>query len=290
MCVCLLPRFLSPRSVLAPTRHTKRFSVTWGKNVLFKSCGRQRAIRWHRLVNGTDIRITNTNCPAYPSHKNYSYNTRCSMWHNKCVRMHNNYYAHYCFLCRVKVEQDSQCVFPKRFSSYVSSSVNRSTGSNMTKCALDLSDLPQTVCASSLKILKEEQLPLSLAEIKFPIQHAMVHALVACVSPNKPSRYFDGELTDGGSVFRTVGFDRKQKQQLDSFCDKKIPITISDCQIQLKFQNKLEVVLKSKTQVEEANIEFDVPDLKTVESSEIQLNRRQEEYGRVTVRVMVLIG
>ena len=31
-----------------------------------RACGRQRAIRWHRLVkNGTDIWITNTNCPAY---------------------------------------------------------------------------------------------------------------------------------------------------------------------------------------------------------------------------------
>ena len=80
---------------------------------------------------------------------------------------------------------------------------------------------------------------------------------------------------------------------MDSFCDKKIPITIKDCRIQFnKFQNKLEVVLKSKTQVEETNIEFDIPDLKTVGSSEIQLNEldRQEEYDRVTVRVMVLIG
>ena len=30
-----------------------------------RACGRQRAIRWHRLLNDTDIRITNTNFPAY---------------------------------------------------------------------------------------------------------------------------------------------------------------------------------------------------------------------------------
>ena len=30
-----------------------------------RACGRQRAIRRHRPVNGTDILITNTNCPAY---------------------------------------------------------------------------------------------------------------------------------------------------------------------------------------------------------------------------------
>ena len=70
----------------------------------------------------------------------------------------------------------------------------------MTKRALDFSDLPQTVSASSLKKSKEEQLPLSPAEIKSPSQHAMVHVLVACVSPIKPSRYFDGELADGDSV------------------------------------------------------------------------------------------
>ena len=53
-----------------------------------------------------------------------------------------------------------------------------------------------------------------------------------------------------------------------ALCDKKIPIKIRDCQVQLnKFPNKLEVVLKSKTQVEEANIEVNVPDLKTVGSS-----------------------
>ena len=82
----------------------------------------------------------------------------------------------------------------------------------MTKRALDFSDLPQTVSASSLKKSKEEQLPLSPAEIKSTSQHATVHALVACVSPIKPSRYFDGELTDDDSVIRIVGFARKQRQ------------------------------------------------------------------------------
>ena len=124
----------------------------------------------------------------------------------------------------------------------------------MTKHPLDFNDLPQTVSARSLR---GTTAPLSPVKIKSPSQHARVHTLVACISAIKPSRYFNGKLTDGDSVIQIVGFDRKHRQQLDSFCDKKIPITIKDCQIQLnKFQNKLEVVLKSKTQVEEANIEF----------------------------------
>ena len=121
-------------------------------------------------------------------------------------------------------------------------------------------------CMQASENIERGTLPLSPAEIKSPNQHATAHALVACISPIKPSRYFDAELTDGDSIIRIVGFDRKQRQQLDSFCGKKIPIIIKDCKIQLnKFQNKQEVVLKSKTQVEEANIEFNVPDLKTVE-------------------------
>ena len=137
----------------------------------------------------------------------------------------------------------------------------------MAKRALDFNDIPQTVSASSLKKSKE-QLPLSPGEIKSPNQHTTVHASVANVSPIRPSRYFAGELMDGDSVIRIIGFYKKQRQQLHSFCEKKIPIMIKDCQIQLnRFKNKLEVVLKTKTEVEQSNIEFNVPDLKTVGSS-----------------------
>ena len=79
----------------------------------------------------------------------------------------------------------------------------------MTNHVPDFSDLRTTnsVC-KLLKILKEEQLPLSPAEIKSPSRHATAHVLVACISPIKPSRYFDAKLTDGDFIIGIVGFVR----------------------------------------------------------------------------------
>ena len=52
---------------------------------------------------------------------------------------------------------------------------------------------------------------LSPTTIASPSNNANVNALL---SPVKPTRYFDGELTDGNTVIRVAGFDKAQQQHL----------------------------------------------------------------------------
>ena len=130
--------------------------------------------------------------------------------------------------------------------------------------------------------------PLSPGEIKSPQTHATINA---SVSPIRPSKYFDGELTDGDTVIRFVGFRNEQRQLIHSFCEEKKPITIKNCQVQWnKFKNQLEVALKSHSQVQVSDVEFDIPNIKTVGSSEITLGElhHYDEYDRVTFRAQVM--
>ena len=115
--------------------------------------------------------------------------------------------------------------------------------------------------------------------------------MIATLSPLKPSRYFDGELTDGNAVIRLVGFDKAQQQHLLSYCEKEVPITLTNCQVQYnRSKSKLEVVLKPFTKIQRSPMQFDIPDIKTVGSPIISLSEldKQEEYDRVTVKVKVI--
>ena len=141
------------------------------------------------------------------------------------------------------------------------------------------------------KVSKTDSPPLSPSTIQSPNTNATVHALIASLSPIKPSRYFDGELTDGDSVIRVVGFDKHHREKLHSFSDENVPITLKNCQIQLnRFKNKLEIVLKSTTTIERSPVHFEVTDFKTVGSPLIPLSdlEKMEEYDRVTVRAKVI--
>lgn len=163
----------------------------------------------------------------------------------------------------------------------------------MAKRSLDFQSQEQPHSYSSpKKTLKIEQLsPLSPGNIKSEDPHATVHALVTSVSPITPSRFFEGELTDGDSIIRIVGFDKHQRQKIDNFCTKGIPITLKDCQIQTNtFKNKLEIVIKNYTVVEESDLHFKVSDPKTVGSALVKLNQLDtlQEYDLVTVKVTVL--
>ena len=116
-----------------------------------------------------------------------------------------------------------------------------------------------------------------------PDPHANVHALVTSISLIKQSKYFDGELTDGDSMIRFVGFDKKQRRQL-------LPISIN-CQITLnKYNSRLEVVMKTHTKVEQSDVKFNISDPKTLGSPIINLNELDtlQEYDRATVKVTVL--
>ena len=133
--------------------------------------------------------------------------------------------------------------------------------------------------------------PLSPSDVTTSDQHATITGVLASLSPLKPSRYFDGELTDGQSIICVVGFDKAKQQELQSFCDCSIPVTLRNCHIQQnKFKNCFEVVLKTHTKIEPSRTQFDVPDLKTAGSSVIQLDKVNQlpQHERVTIKVSVV--
>lgn len=144
---------------------------------------------------------------------------------------------------------------------------------------------------SIAKQRKTEDSPLSPSCIKSTQQHATVTGLLASLSPIKPSRYFDGELTDGEGIIRLVGFDKAKQQELQSFCDYDIPVTLKNCVVQQnKFKQCLEVVLKAHTKIEPSDAKFNVPNIKTVGSSFLPLHQINQlnQHDRVTVKVHVV--
>ena len=143
------------------------------------------------------------------------------------------------------------------------------------------------------KHLKQDssQTPISPTNINSPSSNATVHALIASVSPLQPSCYFDGEITDGDSITRIVGFDKAQRQLLLSFCDRKVAITLINCQIQQnKFHGKLEVVLKGHTKIQESSMAFEITDFKTIGRPLIALCEldTKQEYDKVTIQAKVV--
>lgn len=132
---------------------------------------------------------------------------------------------------------------------------------------------------------------LSPSKVTEATPNATVSGVVTSLSPIHPSRYFDGEVTDGECVMRLVGFDKVKRQELQALADYNIPVTFKHCLIQEnKFKKCLEIILKSHTKIEPSEINFDVSDPKTVGSSIIQLNQLCEipEESRVTIRVVIM--
>ena len=137
----------------------------------------------------------------------------------------------------------------------------------------------------------DQPTPLSPGNIKSTSANATIHALIASVSPLRPSKYFDGEITDGDTVIRMVGFDKAQKQQLDTFCHEKVPISLQNCQIQRnKYSAKLEVVLRSHTKIQRSPVVFEIADMKNIGSPLIPLCDldKTNEYDRVTIRAKIV--
>ena len=76
---------------------------------------------------------------------------------------------------------------------------------------------------------------------------------------------------------RLVGFEKRQRDELESYCTQQLPVKLKNCEIQHNFHNKdkLEVKLKSYTQIESTDADFNVPsmNLKTVGSKQISLHQ-----------------
>ena len=105
-----------------------------------------------------------------------------------------------------------------------------------------------------------------------------MQVLLSTFSPIKPARYFDGELTDGESIIRMVGFYKSKLEQLKPFC--VLPGALRDCVLQRnKYKDTLEIVLKSHKKVEESTMAFEVQDIKTAGGSIIHLSDTRTQAG-----------
>ena len=158
----------------------------------------------------------------------------------------------------------------------------------MAKRALNFDD---NTSKEELQKVKLE--PLTPTKLATADPHATVDAVIASVSPPKNSKtnFFDGEITDGETITRIVGFDKTQRDTLDHFRQKGVPVTLKNCLVQLsKFSNKYEVVLKGYTEIEQSAVHFQVENLDTLGSKCIPLSElpSKKEYDRVTVKVKVI--
>lgn len=52
---------------------------------------------------------------------------------------------------------------------------------------------------------------VDISTVEDPTPHATIHGMLASLSPLKPSKYFEAELTDGSKCIRMVGFDKSQQ-------------------------------------------------------------------------------
>lgn len=124
----------------------------------------------------------------------------------------------------------------------------------------------------------------------------IVHRIVASLSPMKDStsgsiRYFDGELTDGKTSCRVVGFDKKQQERLEDLREKKEAVALVNCELKSsKWGPQLEVMMNRHTEVQKSPAAFDVANLVTTASSAIGLDQLQglQNYQQVTIRVKVV--
>ena len=86
-------------------------------------------------------------------------------------------------------------------------------------------------------------------DVASPIKAAKLHGVVTDVSPMKcgkgKSSYFHGQLADGTSAVRVIGFDQEQQKKMALHCNKKEPIVLDNCQVQKsKHDDTFEVIVK----------------------------------------------
>lgn len=77
---------------------------------------------------------------------------------------------------------------------------------------------------------------------------------------------------------------------LEKFLQKGLPVTLANVQIQKnKITQKLEILLKKHTQVNQSSAQFEITDVATLGSEAITLAELEQkaEYNRVTVRAKV---
>ena len=91
----------------------------------------------------------------------------------------------------------------------------------------------------------------NLKDISEEIDSTEVHFGVEMLSPVKKARsgveYYNGQVTDGSSTVRLVGFDATSQTKLSEFAKQKIPIKATNCAIRRNRNNHLEIHVNKGT-------------------------------------------
>ncbi len=135
----------------------------------------------------------------------------------------------------------------------------------------------------------EEEFDVSTVAVS---PNAMIHGVVACVSPMKRSKtcsYVDGEVTDGKKTF---GFDGAAGvwRKLVEFEGKLQAISLSAGEVEKAHQgDRLEILVGKGTHVELSDKMFDVGDVADVKlAKKIRLDQLSDmvQFQRVTVKAI----
>ena len=93
---------------------------------------------------------------------------------------------------------------------------------------------------------------------------AKIQGVVTSLSPIKSNKagttkYFEGEISDGKSCRRLVGFDAKLHSKLQEYHEKKEALALENCEIkQNRYGSELEVVVRSNSDLHLSPTKFDV--------------------------------
>ena len=120
--------------------------------------------------------------------------------------------------------------------------------------------------------------------------------MVSSLSPMKTnqsgnSKYFSGNIMDGKSDMRLVGFDAKQQRTLEELRTKEEPVALVNCEVKpSRWGNQLEVVIGRNTIVKSSPNKFDVMFCSSSSNNEVMLNevKRIQNFQKVTARVKVV--
>ena len=84
-------------------------------------------------------------------------------------------------------------------------------------------------------------------------ENANVHGALMQLSPvkkGKRSNFFEGQMSDGTSRMRFVGFKAEQRKKLVDFLQSGKPVDLKDCEIKVSRQgHQMEVLLKNSTEI-----------------------------------------
>ena len=84
-------------------------------------------------------------------------------------------------------------------------------------------------------------------------ENANIHGVLMELSPvkkGKRSNFFEGQMSDGTSRMRFVGFKAEQRKKLVDFSQSGKPVALKDCEVKVSRQgHQMKILLKNSTEI-----------------------------------------